>query len=185
MTVSDGHDQMFVQLREFKLTQNLYGLPLPTHFSTDNVTNDRPFFLEMFPGARAKQTQYDNNQIRNHELSKPEYNAASVEYLNGSLQQMEAKCDLAYNHLKEQTAPYNVVAVDAEWVVHLTNCGFVGKVGKVALIQLSYYNEAKQNQDARLACSGVPETACQSPKHTKIHPCLWEERGGRSRQNRT
>ena len=98
---------------------------------------------------------------------------------------MEAKCDLAYNHLKEQTAPYNVVAVDAEWVVHLTNCGFVGKVGKVALIQLSYYNEAKQNQDARLACSGVPETACQSPKHTKIHPCLWEERGGRSRQNRT
>ena len=63
MTVSDGHDQMFVQLREFKLTQNLYGLPLPTHFSTDNVTNDRPFFLEMFPGARAKQTQYDNNQV--------------------------------------------------------------------------------------------------------------------------
>ena len=63
MTVSDGHDQMFVQLREFKLTQNLYGLPLPTHFSTDNVPNDRPFFLEMFPRARAKQTQYDNNQV--------------------------------------------------------------------------------------------------------------------------
>ena len=63
MTVSDGHDQMVVPLREFKRTQNLYGLPLPTHFSTDNVTNDRPFFLEMFPGARAKQTQYDNNQV--------------------------------------------------------------------------------------------------------------------------
>ena len=63
MTVSDGHDQMVVPLREFKRTQNLYGLPLPTHFSTDNVTNDRPFFLEMFTTARDKQTQYDNNQV--------------------------------------------------------------------------------------------------------------------------
>jgi hypothetical protein len=63
MTVSDGHDQMVVPLREFKRTQNLYGLPLPTHFSTDNVPNDRPFFLQMFTTARDKQTQYDNNQV--------------------------------------------------------------------------------------------------------------------------
>ena len=79
---------------------------------------------------------------------------------------MEAKCDLVYNHLKEQTvAPYNVVAVDAEWVVHLTNRGFVGNAGKVALIQLSYYNEAKQ-KSRRSSCVFMGSRNCLSISST-------------------
>ena len=91
---------------------------------------------------------------------------------------MEAKCDLAYNHLKEQTAPYNVVAVDAEWVVHLTNCGFVGKVGKVALIQLSYYNEAKQIKTLVLRVQGFQKLPVNLQNILRYIPVFGRNVGG-------
>ena len=91
---------------------------------------------------------------------------------------MEAKCDLAYNHLKEQTAPYNVVAVDAEWVVHLTNCGFVGKVGKVALIQLSYYNEAKQIKTLVLRVQGFQKLPVNLQNILRFIPVVGRNVGG-------
>ena len=92
---------------------------------------------------------------------------------------MEAKCDLVYNHLKEQTvAPYNVVAVDAEWVVHLMNSGFVGNAGKVALIQLSYYNEAKQIKTLVLRVHGFKKLPVNLLNILRYIPVVGRNVGG-------
>ena len=92
---------------------------------------------------------------------------------------MEATLDLVYDHLKKQTvAPYNVVAVDAEWVVHLTNCGFVGKVGKVALIQLSYYNEAKQIKTLVLRVHGFKKLPVNLLNILRYIPVVGRNVGG-------
>ena len=143
-TVTDAHDQIKGPITEMLATMKAYGHPMPEVLITDKPASDKSFYYSTIPSLKETKIKLESAaRLNNPTASSPLSECDFMPYADNVIickttHDIQMKCAAVRELMNDRPQKWRVICMDAEWNVSMSARGFIGDIGTVALIQLSY-----------------------------------------------
>jgi hypothetical protein len=150
-TVTDAHDQIKGPITEMQATMKAYGHPMPELLITDKPASDKFFYYSIIPSLKETKIKLESEaRLNNPTASSPLTECDFMPYsanviICKTTQEIQFKCAAVRELMNDRVEKQRVICIDAEWNVSISARGFIGDIGTVALIQLSYRDDIDES----------------------------------------